>query len=302
MTDNGEFASLPNDYSDKVFAVLLGLADGAVHARDGHEPGATEILALFLADGLLEALEWAHDGVASDEAACMWLAGLRAYKQLTGKFPASAPEPQPRWIDTEFAAVERYEGLADGDPLNLAGLDSADMGYAARTTAADHDSSGVLPRAAVTALVARVPLANTAALASSAAFLTHGEQAAATAKAAALILRSALENGAASADSWDSEVGELSGNAAESLRQVIDAVRATLGMEPTAAYNAYFGEQASEDEDQPATDQERDPEADAYAVALLAALHGTDLVLERPASAMDEIISELHERWMKLVG
>ncbi|WP_431711749.1 ADP-ribosylglycohydrolase family protein [Glutamicibacter uratoxydans] len=302
MTDNGEFASLPNDYSDKVFAVLLGLADGAVHARDGHEPGATEILALFLADGLLEALEWAHDGVASDEAACMWLAGLRAYKQLTGKFPASAPEPQPRWIDTEFAAVERYEGLADGDPLNLAGLDSADMGYAARPTAADHDSSGVLPRAAVTALVARVPLANTAALASSAAFLTHGEQAAATAKAAALILRSALENGAASADSWDSELGELSGNAAESLRQVIDAVRATLGMEPTAAYNAYFGEQASEDEDQPATDQERDPEADAYAVALLAALHGSDLVLERPASAMDEIISELHERWMKLVG
>lgn len=303
MTQNGEFASLPNDYSDKVFAVLLGLADGAVHARDGHEPGATEILALYLADGLLEALEWANDGVASDEAACMWLASLRAYKQLNGSFPASAPEPQTRWIDTDFAQVERPEGLASGDPLNLSGLNSPDMGYAARPTAGLSDSSGVLPRAAVAALVARVPLANTASLASSAAFLTHGELAAHTAKAAALILRSALEDGVASANSWEAELGELSGAAADALRQVIDKVRATVELEPTAAYNAYFGDHAStEDAEEPVIDQTRDPEADAYAVALLAALHGTDVIAERPASAMDEIISELHERWMKLVG
>lgn len=302
MTENADIASLPNEYSDKVFAVLLGLADGAVHAREGHEPGATEILALFLADGLLEALEWANDGVASDEAACMWLAGLRAYKHLTNTFPASAPEPQPRWIDTEFAQVERPEGLAAGDPLNLEGMNSSDMGYSARPTGGQNDSSGVLPRAAVAALVARVPQANTAALASSAAFLTHGEQAAATARAAALILRSALESGVDSAAGWDAQLTDLTGTAADSLQQVITAVRATLALEPTAAYAAYFGDQASEQDEEPVTDLVRDPEADAYAVALLAALHGSDVVIERPATAMDEIISELHERWMKLIG
>lgn len=302
MTATGEFANLPIDYSDKVFAILLGLADGAVHARDGHEPGATEILALFLADGLLEALEWANDGVASDEAACLWLAGLRAYKQLNGSFPASAPEPQPRWIDTDFAQVERHEGLAAGDPLNLSGLDSPEMGYAARPTGPDNDSSGVLPRAAVAALVARVPMATTGSLASSAAYLTHGEQAAATAAAAAVILRSALEEGTASATGWDAELADLSGTAAESLRQVIETLRGTLELEPAAAYTAYFGGQAAEEDGEPVIEEPRDPEADAYAVALLAALHGTDVIAERPASAMDEIISELHERWMKLVG
>ena len=77
VNETGELASLPENYSDKVFAILLGLADGAAHAREDIDPGMTELLALYLADGLLEALEWANDGVASDEAACLWLAARR---------------------------------------------------------------------------------------------------------------------------------------------------------------------------------------------------------------------------------
>ncbi|WP_347039862.1 hypothetical protein AAHB37_07195 [Glutamicibacter halophytocola] len=177
MNETGESALLPENYSDKVFAILLGLADGATHARDDIDPGATEILPLYLADGLLEALEWARDGVASDEAACMWLAAPRGYKKLTGTFPAGAPEPLGRWIDKEFPKVEIFEKIADGDPQNISGLNSADMGQPGRPTGADADSTGVLPRAAITALLARVPLGTTEALARSAAFLTHDAQA-----------------------------------------------------------------------------------------------------------------------------
>ena len=34
-------------------------------------------MTLYTADGLLEALEWANDGVAPDINACLWLAYLR---------------------------------------------------------------------------------------------------------------------------------------------------------------------------------------------------------------------------------
>ena len=34
-------------------------------------------MTLYTADGLLEALEWANDGVAADINACLWLAYLR---------------------------------------------------------------------------------------------------------------------------------------------------------------------------------------------------------------------------------
>lgn len=302
VTQTGDFEVLPDDYSDKVFAVLLGLADGATHAREGHEPGATELLALYVADGLLEALEWANSGVASDEAACMWLAVLRAYKQLTGSFPESAPQPLERWIDTKFAAVERPEGIAAGDPANLGGLDSADMGYAARPTGAQNDSTGVLPRAAVTALVSRVPQANTKALAKSAAFLSHGEPAANTAAAAALILRSALEKSTAAAGDWQGHLEGLEGSAAEALRGIVDTVAASLDRPAAEAYAVYFGGADENEDEDPQAEQPRDPEADAYAVALLAAVYGTDLIAERPASVLDDIISELHERWMGLVG
>lgn len=311
MNETGESALLPENYSDKVFAILLGLADGATHARDDIDPGATEILPLYLADGLLEALEWARDGVASDEAACMWLAALRSYKKLTGTFPAGAPEPLGRWIDKEFPKVEIFEKIADGDPQNISGLNSADMGQPGRPTGADADSTGVLPRAAITALLARVPLGTTETLARSAAFLTHDTQAAKTAVAAARIIRSAMERSEESASEWDGLLAELEGPSAEALRAVVSKVRENISLSPEDAYNAYFGdnteaEPAESDvsaapEPAVSAPKDRDPEVDAYAVALLAAVYGTEAVGERPASALDDIISELHDRWMALL-
>ncbi len=311
VNETGETALLPENYSDKVFAILLGLTDGATHARDDIDPGATEILPLYLADGLLEALEWAHDGVASDEAACMWLAALRGYRKITGSFPDRTPEPLGRWIDKEFSNVEIFEKIHDGDPQNLAGLDSSDMGQPGRPTGAGADSTGVLPRAAVTALLARVPLGTTETLARSAAFLTHDAQAAKTAVAAAKIIRSAMERSEASAGEWAALLDGLEGPSADALREVATKIGENISLSGPEAYDAYFGEQAAEAdgasdvEAAPAAAAEeaavRDPEVDAYAVALLAAVYGTEAVGERPASALDDIISELHDRWMALL-
>ncbi|MER8026370.1 hypothetical protein [Glutamicibacter protophormiae] len=312
MNETGEIALLPENYSDKVFAILLGLADGATHARDDIDPGATEILPLYLADGLLEALEWANDGVASDEAACMWLAALRGYNKLTGSFPDNAPQPLDRWIDKEFAHVEIFETIHPGDPLNLAGLDSKDMGQPGRPTGPGADSAGVLPRAAIAALLGRVPVSTTATLARSASFLTHDAQAAETGIAAAKIIRSAMEHGEDAAAQWPSLLEPLEGAAAQALREIVARISAGIGLSPAAAYNAYFAEnepEQAEDESDvdavPAASAEaeaaRDPEVDSYAVALLSAIHGSDAVGERPASALDDIISELHDRWMALL-
>ena len=311
MNETGESAVLPENYSDKVFAILLGLADGATHARDDIDPGATEILPLYLADGLLEALEWARDGVASDEAACMWLAALRSYKKLTGSFPAGAPEPLGRWIDQEFPKVEIFEKIADGDRQNIAGLNGNDMGQPGRPSTEGADSTGVLPRAAITALLARVPVGTTESLARSAAYLTHDAQAAKTAVAAAKILRTAIERSEASVGEWESLLEGLEGPSADALREVVTKISENIALSPVAAYDAYFGENAVEATDESdvsaapevvvADPEERDPEVDAYAVALLAAIYGTEAVGERPASALDDIISELHDRWMALV-
>lgn len=311
MNETGDIALLPENYSDKVFAILLGLADGATHARDDIDPGATEILPLYLADGLLEALEWANDGVASDEAACMWLAALRSYRKLTKAFPAGAPEPLNRWIDDEFAHVEIFEEIHKGDPKNIEGLDSLDMGQVGRPTGVGADSSGVLPRAAIAALLGRVPVSTTEALARSAAYLTHYAKAAAACIAAAKIIRSAMEDGEEAASSWPALLEPLEGEAAEALKNVVERVSAGLGQSPADAYNSYFAEEEdseSEESDIAAAPAEntgepadRDPEVDAYAVALLAALHGSDAIGERPATALDDIISELHDRWMALL-
>jgi hypothetical protein len=310
VNETGETALLPENYSDKVFAILLGLADGATHARDDIDPGATEILPLYLADGLLEALEWANDGVASDEAACMWLAALRGYNKITGSFPDRAPEPLGRWIDKEFAHVEIFEKIQDGDPQNLTGLDSADMGQPGRPTGPGTDTTGVLPRAAVAALLGRVPMGTTETLARAAAFLTHDAQAAKTTIAAAKIIRLAMERSEEAAGLWAELLVDLEGPSADALREVVDKISENISLAPEDAYNAYFGENAPEQAEEsdieaaPAAIEEesaRDPEVDAYAVALLAAVYGSEAVGERPASALDDIISELHDRWMALL-
>lgn len=303
MTETSDPYAIPADFSDRVFGVLLAVADGATHARDGEEPGESETLSLFLLDGLLEALEWANDGVASDEAACMWLAGLRWYKLITGAFPEGAPEPQPRWIDESFAGADSF---APGDTQHRTALAETDMASVGRPIFPEADSTGVLSRAAFMALLPRVDEATTIKLGTDAAALTHGSPLAhKAAGAAALIVRSALERGSAAAPRWTELLEGLEGVAADGLRTAVEAVTEALrNTDAHGAYDAVFtllgGESDEEAEDTITTEVEIDIEVASFACALLAAVLGTDAVSHRPASALDPILDDMHDRWIKL--
>ncbi|GAA1860598.1 hypothetical protein GCM10009715_05030 [Paeniglutamicibacter psychrophenolicus] len=326
VSESTDQYALPADFSDRVFGVLLAAADGAAHARDAQEPGETETLALYLLDGLLEALEWAHDGVASDEAACMWLAALRWYKLVNKSFPEGAPEPQPRWIDEAFAGAP---ALAPGDSQNLLALDNRDMASVGRPLFPQADTTGVLTRAAFVALLPRVNEATTAKIATDAAALTHGAPSAhRAAGAAALVVRAALESGTGSVDRWAALVQEFAieepahdeaeateadtdasdtdeqrtdetpgrepeNTAGAGLFRAVGYVRNALAhTEPKAAYDALFE----------ALGEEPDVETAAFATTLLAAVQGTDAVAHRPASEIDPILDAMHERWMALTA
>lgn len=269
--------------------MLLAVADGAAHARDGADPGETETLSLYLLDGLMEALEWAHEGVASDEAACMWLAALRWYKLVNNTFPEGAPEPQPRWIDEAFDGAPSF---APGDSQNLLALTNPDMASVGRPAYPEADSTGVLTRAAFAALLPRVDEATTAKIATDAAALTHGSPAAhRAAGAAALVVRAALESGTDALPRWAELVAGLEGEAAEGLILAVELVTDALAnTEAQVAYDALFE----------ALGEEPDAETAAYATALLAAVQGTDAVAHRPASEIDPILDAMHDRWVKL--
>lgn len=335
MSESTDQYALPADFSDRVFGVLLAAADGAAHARDGQEPGETETLALYLLDGLLEALEWAHDGVASDEAACMWLAALRWYKLVNKSYPEGAPEPQPRWIDEAFAGSP---DLAPGDSQNLLALDDRDMASVGRPLHPEADTTGVLTRAAFVALLPRVDTATTAKIATDAAALTHGSPAAhRAAGAAALVVRAALESGTASVDRWaalvrefaieepaedeteaEAEGSEAGANASDT--NAPDTADAAAGHTPdrepghTAGAGlfravthvrralAHTDPKAAYDALFEALGEEPDVETAAFAAALLAAVLGTDAVAHRPASEIDPVLDAMHERWMALTS
>lgn len=105
-------------------ATALLAAPALISAAHGLDPHA--LFPLYLADGLLEAVEWANDGVGSDEAACMWLAALRWHRAVTGAFPPGTPEPLTRRIDAELDGAPVAAG--DADPALLAALSRVDMG------------------------------------------------------------------------------------------------------------------------------------------------------------------------------
>ena len=301
MTETSDPYAIPADFSDRVFGVLLAVADGATHARDGEEPGESETLSLFLLDGLLEALEWANDGVASDEAACMWLAGLRWDKVITGAFPEGAPEPQPRWIDESFEGADSF---APGDPQHRTALTEKDMASIGRPIFPQADSTGVLSRAAFMALLPRVDEATTAKLGTDAAALTHGSPLAhKAAAAAALIVRSALERGSSSTPRWTQLLEGLEGVAADGLRTAVESVAEALkNTDAHGAYDALFTllGGGTDEETEETVEVDIDVEVASYACALLAAVLGTDAVSHRPASALDPILDNMHDRWIKL--
>jgi ADP-ribosylglycohydrolase len=142
----------------------FGQLDGGSHFSDDTQ------MTLYTVDGLLEALEWANDGVAADELACLWLAYLRWLATQGVETPASAPAPQPRWIDGHEVLRHRR---APGNAC-LSGLAGGNMGTVARPVNPDSKGCGTVMRSAPFGLVPHIAEATVYKLSCDAAALTHG--------------------------------------------------------------------------------------------------------------------------------
>ncbi|THJ66231.1 ADP-ribosylglycohydrolase family protein [Arthrobacter echini] len=184
-TDQGAAEPAPTSYEDRVLGCLLGImagdAYGLLHTTGG-DPRAAFVdpaplavsdatsLTLYSTDGLIEALEWANDGVAADETACLWLAYLRWLDHQGEHPPASAPAPPPRWLDLQ----PDLPPAEHPDQDTVRALLSGEMGTRARPLNAGSTGPGALMRSAPFGLVPRIPATMVERLTLDAAALTHG--------------------------------------------------------------------------------------------------------------------------------
>ncbi|WP_026555354.1 ADP-ribosylglycohydrolase family protein [Arthrobacter sp. 35W] len=144
--------------------VDLSQAAGPVHFSDDTQ------MTLYTVDALVEALDWANQGIGADANACLWLAYLRWLATQGEPTPSHAPTPQPRWIDAqETLHHRRHPGAAC-----LSGLASGNMGTQARPVNPDSKGCGTVMRSAPFGLVPHIPAEAVYKLSSDAASLTHG--------------------------------------------------------------------------------------------------------------------------------
>ena len=187
-------------YGDRVLGCLLGTMAGDAFAvlraagDDGRlafeDPSAVAVsdathLTLYTVDALTEALEWANDGVAADEIACVWLAYLRWLSRQGEHLPSHAPSQPGRWLDRQEDLLAVHD--PDGDTVSA--LLTGEMGTRSRPLNPAAEGPGALMRSAPFGLVPRIPAAMVERLTVDAAALTHGSPAAkdAAARHSALI-------------------------------------------------------------------------------------------------------------------
>ncbi len=127
-------------------------------------------MTLYTVDGLVEALEWANSGVGADVNACLWLAYLRWLATQGEAAPASAPVPQPRWIDEQPVLHQRrHPGKAC-----ISGLATGEMGTSIRPVNPQSKGCGTVMRSAPFGLIPHITADAVYKLSSDAACLTHG--------------------------------------------------------------------------------------------------------------------------------
>ncbi len=160
----------------RITGALLGgaLGEAAAESPEGSAFADATQLTLYTVDGMTEALEWANDGVAADETACLWLAYLRWLGTQGETPPSSAPAPPARWIDGQEVLHRRRHP----DGTSVRALRSGEMGSRQRPLEPDDDGPGALQRSAPFGLVANVPGAMIEKLTLDAAAITHGNSAA----------------------------------------------------------------------------------------------------------------------------
>lgn len=192
-----------NGLDDWIYSTLSSMALGEQAARAHREtPERSQLpyttLALYTADGLLEALEWANAGQPADENACLWLAYLRWSRTQSSDFPAAAPTPLPRWLDRSHApsgASHLTSPLAPAVPETagtLAGLSTGAMGEVPRPVQPAAQGADVVVRSLPLGLLP-IGWKPVTTMAVNAAAITHGlPQAHVAAVAAALMVQATI--------------------------------------------------------------------------------------------------------------
>jgi ADP-ribosylglycohydrolase len=164
-------------------------------------------MTLYTADGLLEALEWANDGVAADINACLWLAYLRWLGTQGVAVPASAPFQPPRWIDAQDALKSRR---SPGNAC-LSGLATGEMGTVKRPVNPDSKGCGTVMRSAPFGLIPHLEAETVYKLSADAASLTHGHPAARQSAGVFSLVIHALSSGHGLRQAAESALGHLRG-------------------------------------------------------------------------------------------
>jgi ADP-ribosylglycohydrolase len=164
-------------------------------------------MTLYTADGLLEALEWANDGVASDINACLWLAYLRWLGTQGVAVPASAPFQPPRWIDAQAVLRNRR---SPGKAC-LSGLATGEMGTVKRPVNPDSKGCGTVMRSAPFGLIPHLEPETVYKLSADAASLTHGHPAARQSSGVFSLVIHALSSGHELREAAEAALGHLRG-------------------------------------------------------------------------------------------
>ncbi|BCW71933.1 ADP-ribosylglycohydrolase family protein [Arthrobacter sp. NicSoilB8] len=164
-------------------------------------------MTLYTADGLLEALEWANDGVAADLNACLWLAYLRWLGTQGVAVPTSAPFQPPRWIDGQEVLKHRR---APGNAC-LSGLATGEMGTVQRPVNPGSKGCGTVMRSAPFGLIPHLEPETVYKFSADAASLTHGHPAARQSAGVFSLVIHALSAGLGLREAAESALGHLHG-------------------------------------------------------------------------------------------
>lgn len=160
-----------DNFSSRVAGLLCGgaAAEAAAIAPEGTVTSTGTQLTLYVADGLLEVLEWATDGQAADPPAAIWLALLRWYNNRYGAYPDGLPVPPERWIDQYPVSPGHVE------EATTAGLAHPDMGLPRKPHGQEATGTDALVRAAPLGMLPQVEVDWVVKMSRQVAVLTHGD-------------------------------------------------------------------------------------------------------------------------------
>lgn len=158
-------------FSARIAGLFYGgaMAEAAAIEPEGTDYSTGTQLCLYVADGLLEVLDWAAQGLAADPPASIWLALLRWYNNRYGTFPEGLPEAPGARID----AFPLYAGAVE--PTTKAGLEEAEMGLPRKPHGQEATGTDALVRAAPLGMIPQVDPDWVIKMSHQTAVLTHAD-------------------------------------------------------------------------------------------------------------------------------